>query len=134
MTSLLFSDAFDPGHGKACFDIADTSPLRVATFLVLRTWQENGWQPGAEKWQSDTRYWRPMLIDAIRKEWQQILGGDQAVFPWHDDFVMLAWVATRKMNLQQKREMCEFYGADIPDEWKAGKELGKGSEQKDGDA
>jgi hypothetical protein len=118
----LFGDGIDPGHGKAAFAIGDTEPLRIATFRVLMAWHERGWQPGAEKWQSDTRKWRPMLIDAIRNEWEKLAGSDKSVFPWHDDFVMLGFVALRKLPVPEKRRMCAYVGEKVIDAWRGDKE------------
>lgn len=122
MVSDLFGETSDPGCCRAAFAIGDTEPLRIATFRVLVAWHERDLQPGAEKWQSDTRKWRPILIDAIRHQWEVIVGKDQAVFPWHDDFVMLGFVAVRKMSVPQKREMCRFCGISIPAVWNGNKE------------
>ena len=122
MVSDLFGNAIDPGCGRTAFEIGDTEPLRIATFRVLVAWHERDWQPGAEKWQSDTRKWRPVLIDAIRHEWERIVGKDQAVFPWHDDFVMLGFVAIRKMSVTQKRDMCKYLEMQIPAVWSSDKE------------
>ena len=119
----------DPGHGLSKFALADAAKLRHAMFNVLHHYESEGLEPGAEKWQSDTRKSRPILVEDIRREWCRWLGHDEPFFPWHDDFILFSWVSMRKMNNAAKRQMCEFYGLKIPQEWS----IEKQSERKEKD-
>jgi hypothetical protein len=112
----------DPCSGNEKFKNADPQPLRRAMFRVLVEWENSGKRPGAECWQSDTRHKRPELVDAIRREWYREIGTDDLIFPWHDDFVMLGFVAIRKMSVTQKRDMCKYLEVQIPAAWSGDKE------------
>lgn len=107
----------DPNHAAPTFELANTDNLRHAVFHVLYRYQVDGKEPGAEYWQSDTRGSRPILIEDVRQEWCRWLGREEPFLPWHDDYVMLSWVALRKIDVWKKRELCNFYGLAIPEKW-----------------
>lgn len=109
---LLFAEL--PGREK--FNLADPDNLYKAVWAVLARYQEANLKPGAEHWQADTRYARPALVADIRAEWLTIIGADE-LFPWHDDFVVYAWVSLRKCNNAAKREACEALGITVPKKW-----------------
>jgi len=98
-------------------DFADPQILRDAVFAVLADYVKKGKKPGADYWQSDTRWKRRELCDDVRQAWMEVLGSDDEVFPWHDDFVISEWVRSRKMNTPDKVELCMDLGINIPDQW-----------------
>lgn len=56
----------------------------------------SGDKPGAEKWHSDTRYFRPQMCDRVTARWCEIAGLEEYEFPFHPDFVASTWVMFRK--------------------------------------
>ena len=98
-------------------DFADPQILREAVFAVLADYVKKGKKPGADYWQSDTRWKRPELCDDIRQAWMEVLGSDDALFPWHEDFVISEWVRSRKMNAQDKVDLCIELHIDVPNQW-----------------
>lgn len=95
---------------------ADADILWAAVFIVLTRYQRDGKEPGAEHWQADTRWKRPLLIEDIRTEWLSIIGGDY-LFPWSDDFVIDIFVSQRKATRAAKVAICEELGIEIPAKW-----------------
>jgi hypothetical protein len=100
-------------------DRANPENLWTAAFVVLARYQREGKEPGAECWQADTRWKRPILIEDIRAEWLSIVGGDY-LFPWSDDFVIDIWVSMRKAQKYAKAAFCEELGIEVPAKWKSG--------------
>lgn len=103
---------------------ANPEDLFRAVFVVLARYQREGLEPGAEKWQSDTRRYRPELVGDVLVEWSTAYG-DDTLFPWHEDFVASMWVAARKLSTREKCELCETYAIEIPKEWKQREEAGR---------
>ena len=101
------------------FDLTDPDNLFQAVFRVLVRYQADGLQPGAEHWQSDTRWKRPQLVADIRKAWLDVMGAD-VLFPWHDDYVLYCWVAVRKLGNAEKRLLCEWFNVETPAKWAGG--------------
>lgn len=108
-----------PDVGQDKFDLSNPEPLFEAMFRTLVLYQETGKQPGAEHWQADTRFKRPELISDIRAEWLIAVGQD-ALMPWHDDYLIYCWVSLRKLNKPQKVALCEWYGIEVPRKWTSG--------------
>jgi hypothetical protein len=98
-------------------DFADPQILKDAIFAVLADYVRKGKKPGAEHWQSDTRWKRPELCNDIRQAWMVVLNNDKVLFPWHEDFVNFVWVKSRKMKAQEKVDRCMQLGIDVPDQW-----------------
>ena len=112
--------------GEDKFDLSDPDNLFQAMFVVMVRYQhaaktELNSEPGAEHWQSDTRWMRPILIADIRKEWLLLLGKPKGrtfhLWPWHDDYVLYCWTGLRKVSKPQKRQLCDWFGLAIPSKW-----------------
>lgn len=99
------------------FERSDPDNLFKAIFFVLVRYQRDGKEPGAERWQADTRWHRPQLVNDIRDEWIRIIGEEQ-ILPWHDDYILDCFVSLRKAEKSKKVATCEFYGIDVPAEWR----------------
>jgi|WetSurMetagenome_2_1015567.scaffolds.fasta_scaffold38137_2 hypothetical protein len=91
---------------------ADPDILLNAVAVVQAKFEAENRKPGAEKWQADTRKYRPLLVAEIVAEWERISGCDE-VFPWHEDYVLDVWVSFRKMKDQQKQLMWEHFGVSV---------------------
>ena len=100
-------------------DRANPENLWTAAFVTLARYQREGKEPGAECWQADTRWKRPLLIEDIRKEWLSLVGGDY-LFPWSDDFVIDIWVSLRKAPKIAKVALCDELNIEVPSKWKVG--------------
>jgi hypothetical protein len=76
--------------------------------------------PGAGKWESHTRKYRPQLCEYIAKEWSNIVKREVSDFPFHDDFVVLVWVDYRKEKEKDKqdiRDALHGVGKVSPKKW-----------------
>lgn len=104
-------------------ELAEPDLLLRSVFTVLARYQIEGLEPGAEHWISESRRYRPKMIGDVFDVWSALTGTD-VLFPWHDDYVASMWVNIRKLRNDVKRELCKFYGLDIPDKWKSGEEQG----------
>lgn len=98
------------------FDRANPENLFNAIFIVLARYQREGKEPGAERWQADTRWYRPKLVNDIRDEWVSLIGSDH-ILPWHEDYIIDCFVSLRKAQKHIKVAVCEFYGLDVPADW-----------------
>lgn len=92
---------------------AEPDLLLHAVAIQMARYEQERKQPGAEKWQSDTRRYRPTLVSDIMDEWARLAGTDE-VFPWHDDYVLEVWVSFRKMVKPLKVQWFEYYGIPVP--------------------
>lgn len=105
-----------PACGFDKFDLSDPENLFEAAFRTLVEYQASGKQPGAEAWQSDTRWKRPQLVAGIRSAWLSIIGQD-VLFPWHDDYVLYCWVGLRKLTKTEKCSLCKYFNLAVPGKW-----------------
>lgn len=96
---------------------ADPKLLWRSVAVVMARYYTNKLQPGAEKWQSDTRAWRPKLVAEIAAEWSRHARTD-VMFPWHDDYVMDVWVKFRKLTDPVKQAHWEHFCIELPPQWK----------------
>ena len=92
---------------------ADVSLLLAAVAHTNAKYDEDGLEPGAEKWQADTRKYRAMMISDVMEYWA-ILARTDELFPWHDDYVAEIWVTFRKLLVRQKVEIWALCGVEIP--------------------
>lgn len=88
---------------------ADAKALALAVAKTNLRFDKEGRQPGAERW-VDSRFHRPTMIAEVVDEWEQITGGANFGFPWHDDFVVKCWVGFRKMAVPRKVAYCNANG------------------------
>lgn len=106
------------GIGDDKFDLCDSDILYAAVFVTLHHYETSGLEPGAERWQADTRWFRPQLVGDIRSTWLELLGRNSPpLFPFHDDYVVDCFVSLRKVNEEKKRACCAFFGLPIPLGW-----------------
>ena len=101
---------------RSALDKADPELLWRSVAGVMASYYTHHLQPGAEKWQSDTRIWRPKLIGDITAEWSHHTGTD-VVFPWHDDYVLEVWVKFRKLTKDLKRDHWQHFHIVLPPQW-----------------
>jgi len=107
MSSFLSKPQFEQ------LEKADPYLLLQAVATVNAAFERVGHKPGSEKWQSDTRKYRQLMIDAVIEQWVALSGTDE-VFPWHDDYVAEVWVAFRKTGTMKKNTIWEHFGIDSP--------------------
>lgn len=112
----IMSRLFRTPDFGAALDKADPELLWRSVAVVMSRYYRQGLQPGAEKWQSDTRSWRPRLLNDIFTEWTCHSLTD-VCFPWYDDYVLEVWVRFRKLSKQMKREHWEHFGIELPAAW-----------------
>lgn len=92
---------------------SDPDILLRSVALVYADWEVRDLQPGAEKWQNDTRVWRPILLEEIRNWWMKLSHVDE-VFPWSDDYTIEVWVSFRKQKIGEKVFWLNYYNIPIP--------------------
>lgn len=92
---------------------ADPEILLHAISIVMSRYYSENMEPGAERWQSDTRRYRKDLIEDIFMQWSSLAGTDE-IFPWHDDFVAEMWVKFRKQDRCLKRKSWDYFGVRLP--------------------
>jgi hypothetical protein len=92
---------------------SDPYLLLHAVASVNAAFERGGKKPGSEKWQSDTRTYRRMMIDAVIDKWAMLAATDE-VFPWHDDYVAEVWVAFRKTTTMKKNAIWDYFDIESP--------------------
>lgn len=81
--------------------IAIGTPERLIE-AVIKTRQQidsenpHGLKAGSDRWTYDMSFFRPLLIDQIRRTWCEATGHEPYDFPFRDDIVMHMWIACRK--------------------------------------
>ena len=91
---------------------ADPDVLLRAVVTVFDEYQRDGLKPGAEKWIGDTRRFRPRMIAEVQDCWHE-LTGEEAIFPWHDDYVTQVWTAFRKTGQSEEVRLRKELGIGI---------------------
>lgn len=94
---------------------SDASHLDIAIARVAVAMRSEGEKPGAEKWTADSRIYRARMVARVFEEWQSVTGED-AIFPYHDDYVCERWLAWRKAPTAVKVEFCRQHRIA----WKSG--------------
>lgn len=89
-------------------DKANPELLLESVAIVNARMEANRQFPGAERWQGDSRKYRPRLIAWICEEWERLAKCDE-VFPWHDDYVIEVFVSFRKLPKEKKDEWFEHF-------------------------
>lgn len=62
-------------------------------------------EPGAERWITNCRKYRPLLFDAVISRWCSISKLKDECFPYSDDCVIRLWTCYRKMTTDRKRDL-----------------------------
>jgi hypothetical protein len=92
---------------------ADPELLWLSVAIVIAEYYRQRLEPGSEKWQNDTRIWRPKLVSDIFSEWSNHSKAHD-LFPWHDDYVLQVWTAFRKLNREEKIKHWNYFDISIP--------------------
>ena len=102
---------------------SDPISLVEAIARVQHQYTCDGMEPGAEHWQSDTRRQRAKMIEDVYQAWLVVLPEQLRrkayIMPWHDDYVTDMWVAFRKKDKSERRQMWELLGLPWPSQLEA---------------
>jgi hypothetical protein len=66
----------------------------------------HGLKAGSDRWLYDIGYYRPILIESIKRNWGLLVDQEPHECPFNDDCIAHMWVSTRKSeyDLNQLRE------------------------------
>lgn len=98
------------------FRNAKLANLWMLVFEIYVEYTNADLKPGAEKWVLDSDVARPKLVGDVKKRWRVMMGQDE-IFPWSDDYVLLVWTAIRKAKNPDKVKACKYYRLGVPQEW-----------------
>ena len=107
MQKCMFGQRPTKGLTKA-LKRADTDTLARCISRLYLEYVRDGNQPGAEKWSRCVRH-RAKIMDRVFQLWHT-LSGEDAVFPWSEDYVIATWVVFRKQSDCEKTAWIEWSG------------------------